>query len=255
MEKRQSTPQDIQKSHTKAAIKQRIQKGIKHFYLKDFIYGSIDGVVTTFAIVAGSVGANFSSEVVVILGLANLVADGFSMAVSNFLGTQAEMEVKAKAEEEEKLHIKLVPEGEREEVRQIFLRKGISGDALEKIVEVITSNEELWIKTMLQEEIGITTQDVSPLKAALFTFIAFLLIGAFPISIYLLQLYLGFQFEHPFLWSSMITVFAFFTVGSIKSWYVEKSWIRCGIETVILGGGAAFLAYAIGAGLKETIPF
>jgi len=255
MKNKESSEQEIRASHTKSAIKQRIQKGTVHSYLKDFIYGSIDGIVTTFAIVAGSVGAKFSSEVIVILGVANLVADGFSMAVSNFLGTQAEEEIKKRTEKEERLHIKLVPEGEREEIRQIFKNKGIHGDDLEKIVEVITSNEDLWVKTMLQEERGVSTLIVSPHKAALFTFIAFILIGFFPLSIYLLQMYVGYEFTSPFLWSSIITALAFFTVGSIKSVYVEKSWFRCGIETVIVGGGAAFLAYAIGMALKQTVPF
>jgi len=254
MDQRKNVPKNIQQSHTKSAIEKRIQKGASHSYLKDIIYGSIDGVVTTFAVVAGAEGAKFSSQVVVILGLANLIADGFSMAVSNYLGTQAEEEMKVKAEKEERLHIELVPEGEREEIRQIFKKKGVAGEALEKIVDVITADKDLWVKTMLQEEIGIPSTPISPLKAAFFTFIAFVIIGFFPLSLYFLQLYFGFEIEHPFFWSSVITALAFFTVGSIKSRYVVKSWLRSGLETLLLGGCAAMLAYVIGILLKATIP-
>lgn len=254
MDKEKITKELLKKTHTKEAIKERIQKGITHSYLKDFIYGSIDGTVTTFAIISGSAGANFSSEVIIILGAANLIADGFSMAVSNFLGTQAEQEVRSQTEEEERLHIALVPEGEKEEIRQIFKNKGIHGEALEKIVEAITSDIDLWVKTMMQEELGIQTLEISPFKAALFTFVAFILIGFLPLSVYLFQLFPGIDLTSPFFWSSSVTALAFFIVGSIKSKYVKKSWIRCGLETVLLGACAASLAYFIGVGLKQIVP-
>ena len=77
---------ELHLSHTPQAIQERFREGVKHSYLKDFIYGAIDGAVTTFAVVSGVVGAGLSSNVIIILGVANLVADGFSMAVSNFSG-------------------------------------------------------------------------------------------------------------------------------------------------------------------------
>ena len=247
-------PLEIQKSHTKDAIKERINKGVKHSYLKDFIYGAIDGTVTTFAVVAGAEGASFSSIVVVVLGIANLIADGFSMAVSNYLGTRAEEEMKDKAEKEEKYHLEVIPEGEREEIRQIFKSKGLSGEPLEKVVDAITSDKDLWLKTMLQEEIGLSLSPVSPLKAALVTFTAFVLIGFFPLSVYLMQMYLQVNFEHAFYWSSALTALTFFAIGSIKSYFVEMPWYRSGMQTLLIGGMAALLAYLLGIIIKGTLP-
>ena len=81
---------ELEHSHTKEEIRARLARDPGISYLRDWIYGGIDGVVTTFAVVASVVGADLSSKVVLILGLANLVADGFAMAAGNYSGTQAE---------------------------------------------------------------------------------------------------------------------------------------------------------------------
>ena len=150
-------------------------------YLRDWVYGGIDGAVTTFAIVAGVVGAELSNRVVLILGVANLVADGFSMAASNYSGTKTEHEEQAHLRAIEERHIEAVPEGEREEIRQIFRGKGFRGRDLERAVDVITADRERWVDTMLAEEYGLPKAVRSPLKAAASTFAAFVLCGAVPL--------------------------------------------------------------------------
>ena len=90
-------------------------------YISEFVYGGIDGAITTFAVVAGSVGASLDSAIIIILGFANLLADGFSMAAANFLGTRAENQQLDKLREIERKHIRQCPDGEREEVRQILI--------------------------------------------------------------------------------------------------------------------------------------
>jgi hypothetical protein len=86
----------MEHDHTREAIRRRLAAGPRLNYLRDWIYGGIDGAVTTFAIVSGVVGAEFSSVVILVLGFANLLADGFSMAASNFSGTRAEREEAAR---------------------------------------------------------------------------------------------------------------------------------------------------------------
>ena len=78
----------LKQDHSPHAIRCRLEAGPQHSYVRDYVYGAIDGAVTTFAIVAGVAGAQLSGGVVVVLGLANLLGDGFSMAVSNYLGTR-----------------------------------------------------------------------------------------------------------------------------------------------------------------------
>ena len=83
----------VMAAHTPEAVRERLLAAPRHSYLRDFVYGSVDGAVTTFAIVSGVAGAGLPGRVVIILGLANVAADGFSMAASNFLGTRAERQL------------------------------------------------------------------------------------------------------------------------------------------------------------------
>jgi len=144
----------LEHSHHKEDIARRLAKDPPVSYLRDWIYGGIDGTITTFAIVAGVVGADMPGAVVLVLGMANLVADGFAMGAGNYSGTKAESDLFKHFLEVERRHISLAPGGEREEIRQIFARKGFSGPDLERIVDVITSDEDRWTHTMAVEEYG-----------------------------------------------------------------------------------------------------
>jgi VIT1/CCC1 family predicted Fe2+/Mn2+ transporter len=103
----------MEHEHTVEAIQERLCAGPRQNYLRDWIYGGIDGSVTTFAVVSGVVGARLSPWIILVMGFANLLADGFSMAASNFLGTRAEHEDLKRLEAIEYRHVDLAPEGER----------------------------------------------------------------------------------------------------------------------------------------------
>jgi VIT1/CCC1 family predicted Fe2+/Mn2+ transporter len=145
------------------------------------VLGAIDGSVTTFAIVAASVGGGLSEVVIIVLGLANLLADGFSLAVGNYHATQSQVERIEMARRVENDHIDRVPEGEREEVRMILTRKGLRGGTLANAVAVITSDRRLWVDTMVAEEWGLPVAHPSPFREALATFGAFGACGFLPL--------------------------------------------------------------------------
>jgi VIT1/CCC1 family predicted Fe2+/Mn2+ transporter len=239
----------LRADHTPEAIRLRLAEGLDHSYLRDLVYGAIDGAVTTFAVVCGVQGAGMRPGVVVVLGLANLLADGFSMAVSNFLGTRAEQQRGQSLRRSEERHIAQVPEGEREEIRQIFASKGFSGADLEHVVDVITSEKSKWVDTMIKEEFGLPLEGPSPLRAATATFWAFLIVGALPLAAFVANV-LGAELPRPFLTSSVLTALAFFAVGALKSRVVAEHWLRAGVETLLVGGLAACLAYMVGAALR-----
>lgn len=253
MSYKSSIRKQLKRTHSAEAISKRLDEGPAYNYLRDFVYGAIDGTVTTFAVVAGVAGAKLSIGVIIILGLANLLADGFSMAVSNYLGTRAEHQLRLKMRKREYEHIKHYPEGEVEEVRQIFSRKGFAGDELESAVSVITANHERWVDTMLVEEHGISLVDVNPVKSGLATFIAFFIVGAVPLLPYVWNWLAPVQIAQPFFWSSLFAGVAFFIVGSMKGRYVDEKWYSSGMETLLMGGGAAVLAYGVGLLLKNIV--
>jgi len=236
-------PSALEHSHTQEAIRARLARGPRSSYLRDWIYGGIDGTVTTFAIVAGVVGAHLSTSILLILGFANLLADGFAMAASNYSGTKAEFDDYERVLGIERRHIALEPDGEREEIRQIFEAKGFSGDDLERVVAVITADRALWAKTMATEEYGLSPTLRSPVLAALSTFAAFVLCGCVPLLTYLLP---------GGLIACIVAAGAtFFGVGAVKSFWSPAGWLRSGLEVLLIGMSAAVLAFAVGYGLRE----
>jgi len=249
--RRRAAP-SLEEQHTPHAVRERLSERPPPSYLSDFIYGAIDGAVTTFAVVAGAAGASLDATVVIILGGSNLIADGFSMAVSNFLGSRAEIQQRERARREERLHIELVPEGEREEIRQIFASKGFEGPDLDRVVDVITSDPHLWTETMMSEELGYGSTEPNPLRAASATLIAFLLVGFLPLLAFVYNLASPTDVAHPFAWSAVLTAVAFMVVGSMKSRFVDQSWWRSALETLVVGGLAAVLAYVAGAILEKV---
>jgi VIT1/CCC1 family predicted Fe2+/Mn2+ transporter len=151
-------------------------------YLGDAIYGASDGIVTTFSIVAGATGALLSSTVILILGFINLIANGFSMAAGNYLGTKSEIDFYKKEREREINEIQNLPDDEREEVRQILGIRGLVPNLADELAELITSNRNLWIDFMMTEELGAApTMDVSAWKSALATLSAFIAAGFAPL--------------------------------------------------------------------------
>lgn len=230
--------------HTPDAIRLRLEQATPHSYLRDWVYGGIDGAVTTFAVVSGVAGAQLGARVVLILGVANLVADGFSMAASNYVGTKTERDHLERAQATEERHIREDPDGEREEVRQIFERKGLSGVTLDAVVGEITSDRDRWVKTMVTEEYGLPREVRSPLAAALATFSAFALCGAVP----LLPFFAG--GGQAYSTSAALTGLVFFGIGSLKGRVAASPWWHSAIETVGIGSIAAAVAYLIGILLK-----
>jgi len=245
-------PVDIVHDHSTEAIQARLHESNEASYLRDWIYGGIDGAVTTFAIVSGVVGADFSTKVIIILGAANIFADGFSMAASNYSGTKAENEEFDRIRAHEFRQIDRNPEGEIREIREIFRAKGFDGNDLDRAVEIITADRELWVNTMMTEEYGLPMHNRSALKAAAGTFVAFLLCGLIPLLPFFGTPAL-FGRTDATLWSIVMTAATFFLIGSLKSRWSLVSWWRSGLETLVIGLAAAGIAYAIGAGLQALL--
>jgi VIT1/CCC1 family predicted Fe2+/Mn2+ transporter len=224
------------------------------WHFDDFIYGSIDGAVTTFAIVAGVVGASLSPGIILILGFANLFADGFSMAAANYQASKARNEFIEMKRKQEEWEIENLEDQEKEEIREIYSKKGFKDELLEEVVRIITSRRKVWIDTMMKEELGLIEDDKRPLDSSISTFVGFNLIGLIPLIPFMIFIAMGMDpNSEAFVYSIIFVVSAFFLVGTIKGKIVKKSKIKSGLYTLIIGGVAALVAYLIGYGLNFLV--
>lgn len=233
--------------HQNSGLFQRFEK-----YLGEFVYGGIDGCVTTFAVVAGSVGAGLDSAIIIILGFANLLADGFAMSVGAYLSTKSEQDNYNKHKQTEYWEIDHLPEAEKEEIREIYAAKGFKGELLEKVVEVITEDREVWANTMMKEELEMVEEDRSPFLIGATTYISFILIGLIPLIIYVVD-YIAPLGQNLFLIASLLTAFGFIIVGWLKTYVNQTSIVKGILETLILGGIAAVVSYYVGYFLERLI--
>lgn len=238
--RRHSSQEALRAMHEPESIKERLRASREHDYLGDAILGGIDGCVTTFAIVAGTVGGGFTSVVALALGLSNLIADGFSMAVSNYHASKSLSDHLKQKRQEELDHIDTIPDGEREEIREIFRQKGFEGDILEQIVETITSDVDIWVDTMIQEEHGLPLEAPKPFHSAMVTFLAFLFVGLMPLIPFF---YVYNNIELSFKISCFATALSFFSIGLIKGYLLKLSLIKEALSVLFMGGAAALLSY------------
>ena len=241
--------EDLIRDHHPDVIRERLSLGPKGQNISDAVLGGIDGCITTFAVVSGSVGAGFPSSVAVVLGFANLFADGFSMAISNYESSKTQQEFFESIKKKEQRHIDQIPDGEREEIRQIYEAKGFSEALLEKIVETITADKKIWLEVMLAEEHGLGKTAPKPVISAGVTFLAFVAVGTIPLMPYVVS---SLEMNQQFAISAFLAGTMFFLIGMLKSLALAKPVFLSGIRTLLTGGAAAALAYFTAYFLREV---
>ncbi|MCL6430680.1 MAG: VIT1/CCC1 transporter family protein [Anaerolineae bacterium] len=241
-----------QAAHAPQAIAASVERhgAASHAYLGDLVYAGLDGIVTTFAIVSGVAGASLSPGIVLILGLANLFADGLSMAMGAYLSGKSEREYWQREREREAWEIEHFPESERLELVEIYKAKGYSDEEATLVAAIESKERERWIDAMMVHELGILPDDRRPLTSALATLAAFVVAGALPLTVYLLGLWLPVRPELAFRLSMALSALGLFGLGAAKVFVTERSWLRGGLEMLLLGGVVAAVAYGIGYFLR-----
>lgn len=225
------------------------------YSVENFVYGAIDGAVTTFAIVTGVIGASLSPSIIVILGFANLLADGFSMAIGNYLAVKTQNEFIQRERKREEWEIDNKIDEEKQEIRDIYIKKGFKEEILEEIVRIITSRRKVWIDTMMKEELGLVEGKYSPVVSAANTFVGFNALGIIPLIPFILVYLSGSNVStnHALYYSIVATASSFFLIGNIRGKVVHKPMITSGFNTVLIGGAAAAVSYCIGYLLSTLI--
>ncbi len=235
-------------AHSPTVIARAVEQhgGTSQQYIGDMVYGGLDGIVTTFAVVSGVSGAALGSGVILILGLANLLADGLSMAVGAYLSLKSEREYYNRERERETWEIEHFPEGERLEMIEIYRAKGYSRQDAEALMEIQSKDRDLWVDAMMVHELGLLPDDRLPIRSALATFVSFLLAGAVPLLVYLLGLVVPIDPAVSFPVALVLSAMALFGLGTAKVLVTERNWFRSGLEMLLVGGAAAGIAYLVG---------
>ena len=239
-------------AHTHKVITQADEEhgGTGSQYLGEMVYGGLDGIITTFAVVSGVAGAQLGTPIILILGLANLFADGFSMATGAYLSTKSEQEYYRKEWEREAWEVEHFPDGERAELFEVYRQRGYAENEARQLVEIQSSEPNRWVKAMMIDELGMMEDQSKPFVNGLVTFAAFVLAGAVPLLIYLLGLVFPVPLQVAFPAAIVLSGLALFGLGAAKVRVTKLNPIRSGLEMLIVGGLAAGVAYAVGALLK-----
>lgn len=221
-------------------------------YLSEFVYGGMDGSVTTFAVVAGATGAHLESSIVIILGMSNLIADGFAMSVGSYLSAKTKKEQYNSLKEREYWEIENLRSSEVDEITAIFAAKGFEGKLLEQVVEKITENNDHWVDIMMKHELELVPENRKSVAIGMATFISFVLVGFIPLFIYIID-YFQLVDLNLFLISSILTFTVFIAIGFMKSYVNKTNRIKSILETLLLGSAAAMLAFLVGGFLERVI--
>jgi VIT1/CCC1 family predicted Fe2+/Mn2+ transporter len=222
-------------------------------YIRDLVFGFGDGVNTSLGIVAGVGGASISADVVILAALVGMFTGAKAMAVQNYLAVKSQREILESEIKREESEIESVPDKERQEIEEIYKAKGFQGDVLKSVVNTITSNKKVWLKTMLTEELGLNLQIVgNPLRGALVMFGSFLVGGILPILPYFIVKAGIISSGSAIAFAIGISLISSFTVGAIKARIARKSWLKGGLEMAGLGTGIALIGYGIGAELIKA---
>lgn len=222
-------------------------------YIRDLVYGANDGIITTFAVVAGVAGASLSSTIVLVLGFANLLADGLAMALGNYLGTKSEADYITSERAMESWEIDHLPQEETAEIREIYRHKGFSGKDLDHAVSIITADKTRWLNEMMTSELHLIPEfDAHPAKKGLATFIAFTTAGVLPLIPYVFSHVFNYSLDAR-RYSLIATGIALFLVGSARTIITRRHPLRSGLEMLFVGGLAASAAYLVGYLLDRSL--
>jgi len=219
-------------------------------YLKEIVYGANDGIVTTFAVVAGFTGAQAMGSnttlpflTVLLFGIANLFADGASMSLGNFLSIRADQDV-FRSEKDKELHeIRNSTKMEESETIHILQKKGFNKKDAQTITKLYKKNEPYWVEFMMKDELEMTNPEGEmPLYNALATFLAFISFGIIP----LLPYFFSRSIQTAFVFSTSATFLALVLLGFLRWRVTKRSIINSIGEVVLVGGIAAIIAYIVG---------
>jgi len=212
--------------------------------VRDMIFGANDGLVSTLAFVAGVFGAITDPSIVLLSGIAELFAGTISMAAGAYQSSKSELEVLERESQRKRVKKGRTPEEDREELIKFYEAEGFRRGEAEAIVDRIAGEKELPAQAATLEELGLAPVELgSPVKAGVLCGVSFGLAALVPILPFVFP---ALSCTEALIASIVATVVTLFGVGAMKTIFSRKSWVRSGLEMMIIGASAAAITYMIG---------
>ncbi len=217
--------------------------------IRSAILGLNDGLISTFTLLVGIATATLTggNSIVILTGIAAMVSGAISMGLGEYISSKSEYNYVKNEMKKEEAEIELFPEEEKQEVKDIFINMGLEGDILDACVENITKRKDIWLNFLIKNELELEVSD-KPLIGAIITFLAFIFGSLLPQLPYFLNL--GFVSLYI---SSILSMCSLFVVGALKTKITGESFIKSGLEMVIIGLIAFIASYGIGLLFEQLI--
>ncbi|MHA7119001.1 VIT1/CCC1 transporter family protein [Aerococcus viridans] len=215
-------------------------------YVKSMVYGGLDGIITTFAVVSGVTGGALDFQIVIVLGFSNLLADGLSMAVGDYLSSKSENEFITKEIEQHQSNFNYDFQSELNDFKEYYINKGLTETDASSISETLAKYPKVIEQERINMIFGTAETEAHPINNALVTFLSFILYGFIPLIAYVFASSSTFLMENTFIVASILTGLTLFILGAIKSKLTLTNWVRSGMEMLLVGGATALIAYMIG---------
>ena len=216
------------------------------------MFGGLDGIITTFAVVAASVGGNLSSDVILLMGFANLIADGLSMGFGDYLSSQAEVDYTKAEHTREKWELDNYPEGEKREMVELYMKRGMTEEDAVSVIDVMAKYKNFFLDVMMVEELGLMPpdEDDQPWKNGVVTFVFF---GFIPLLSYVMANATGASDSVNFIVACVLTGVTMFLLGAAKAKFTNQSMLRSAMLMLLNGGMAAVAAYLVSWGIASAM--
>lgn len=223
--------------------------------IKSVVFGGLDGIITTFAVVAGGIGGKLSVDTILILGFSSVLADAISMGVGDALSTKAENEYILAERKREQWEFENNPQGEIEEMVDLYVAKGCERSDAEQIIKTMSKYKEFFINVMMAEELELQVPDPdeNPWIDGAVTFGSFVVFGTVPLLAFAIFYSVPISMEIQFLIACILTGMSLFGLGVVKSKFTKKPWWYAGLEVFTLGSLVAAFAYVVGLFMEKIV--
>ena len=216
-------------------------------WLRPAVFGVMDGLVSTFALIAGVAGGGASGGTVALAGFAGVVAGAFSMATGEYTSVATQTELVRAEIAVERSELAARPAAERAELAELYRARGLDAELADRVAEQLSRDPELTLRIHAREELGVDPDRLpSPWTAAMSSFASFIAGGLLPLLPYLLG-------TDSLAAAAVLAAVGLFGTGALTARFTDRLWAYTGVRQLLLGGAAAAITFAVGAAVGTGV--